>query len=284
MGLLIDEIVSFLAAGGLQSSVKTSGGRKVILTGEPQTVIVPIEVKSLSPEDSIMERDKIWEWLEERESKGEEYPLIITEDRWRRDGGSLKARLLAHLRHHSQIYARNCEIRRIEKKEAAAFLAEHHAYGSASCRYHYGMFLKRHTGHIAAEGSGILDPGTLVAVAQFSNARKWQKGDKVIRSYEWTRYASLSGVRVSGGMGRMLKRFIKDVRPDDIMSYADLEWSRGDAYSRLGFRPEGMKEGVTFVIAENTWERTPLKYCQNVRGRFLTNFGSFKYRMKLTEY
>ena len=31
------------------------------------------------------------------------------------------------------------------------------------------------------------DEKTLVAVAAFSNARKWIKGDKTIRSYEWTR-------------------------------------------------------------------------------------------------
>lgn len=280
MGRLTDEIVSFLRASAVESSVLMNGGVEVICTEDPQTLILPLEVKAPDLEESVLDSGRMWEWLEGQAV----HPVIISEDRWRRDEGSFRSRLLAHLRHHTQIYARNCEIRRIEKKEAAAFLAEHHAYGSAACKYHYGMFLKRHTGHLAAEGSCRLAPGTLVAVAQFSNARKWQKGDKTIRSYEWTRYASISGVRVSGGMGRMLKRFIADVRPDDIMSYADLEWSRGEAYRQLGFLPEGMKGPVSFIVDTDTWERTPVKYSQNVKGLFLTNFGSLKYRMKLTDY
>jgi hypothetical protein len=98
----------------------------------------------------------------------------------------------------------------------------------------------------------------LVAVATFSNARKWQKGDKVIRSYEWTRYASLPGVRISGGMGKVVKAFIEEVHPDDIMSYADLEWSEGKVYEQLGFVLEGRKDPVMFVVDE-AWRRFPIK-------------------------
>ena len=63
----------------------------------------------------------------------------------------MQARLLAHLEFFEQAYARNCEVRRIEKSEAEAFLKENHSYGYAACKYRYGLFLKRHTGHIAAE-------------------------------------------------------------------------------------------------------------------------------------
>ena len=101
--------------------------------------------------------------------------------------------------------------------------------------------------------SGIA-PGTLVAVATFSNARKWIKGDKTIRSYEWTRYASRPGVRLSGGMGKLLKAFIEEVLPDDIMTYADLEWSEGKVYEALGFALEGHKEPVNFYI-DASWRR-----------------------------
>ena len=168
----------------------------------------------------------------------------------------MKARLLAHLRIFTQIYARNCEVRKIDKQTAAEFLDKNHSYSDAACRYRYGLYLKRHTGHNA--GSTEVIPGTLVAVATFSNARKWKKGDKEIRSYEWTRYASLPGVRLSGGMGRLLKTFIEDVNPDDIMTYADLEWSEGKVYEQLGFQLEGVKEPVVFQI-DASWGRFPVK-------------------------
>ena len=295
MTSLAQEIGSFLTENGLSHSVQNDAGRGIIVVEKPHTVIFPIEVDAVTAEEALARSEEEWKRI-----KGytdvHGYPVIITEDRWRSDTGALRKRLLAHMLKHVQVYARNCEVRRIEKKEAAAFLAEHHSYGNASCRYHYGMFLKRHTGHNADSGVGWPEPGTLVAVAQFSNARKWVKGEKEIRSYEWTRYASLSGVRISGGMGRMLKTFIEDVKPDDIMSYADLEWSWGEAYSQLGFTLEGQKDPVTFVV-DGQWRRYPVKpgmtaetgnkeavIAGSTGNLFFRNFGSNKYRLKLTDY
>ena len=137
--------------------------------------------------------------------------------------------------------------------------------------------------------------GMLVAVATFSNARKWVKGGKEIRSYEWTRYASLPGLRVSGGMGKMLKTFINEVQPDDIMSYADLEWSEGSVYSQLGFTLEDRKDPVLFSVDPGSWQRSPVKsgmtdvpagnvIAGSTGNLFFRNFGSNKYRLKLTDY
>jgi hypothetical protein len=131
----------------------------------------------------------------------------------------------------------------------------------------------------------------MLAVATFSNARKWQKGEKVIRSYEWTRYASLPDLRISGGMGKMLKHFIKETDPDDIMSYADLEWSEGNAYEMLGFKLEGVKKPVIFKV-NASWERSPVKTetteCTSLQetagSLYFQNLGSNKYRLKLTDY
>ena len=226
-------------------------------------------------------------------------PLIISEDRWNRQREICQSRILAHLEIFFPIYARNCEVRKIDKNTAADFLSKTHSYGHATCRYCYGLFLKRHTGHIAAmlgndfplQQTDQAETGSLVSVASFSNARKWTKGDKLIRSYEWTRYASLPHLRVIGGMGRLLKAFIKDVQPDDIMSYADLEWSEGKVYEQLGFTFEGYKDPVCFRIDTENWSRNALRGQESVKSsseqnqlRFFQNFGSAKYRLKLTEY
>ena len=115
------------------------------------------------------------------------------------------------------------------------------------------------------------------------DARKWIKDGKEIRSYEWTRYASIPDLRVSGGMGKLLKAFIKEVQPDDIMSYADLEWSEGEVYERLGFISEAVKEPVLFQVDPHTWKRLPVK--SEISGNlFFRNFGSRKFRLKLTDY
>ncbi|MCI2107102.1 MAG: hypothetical protein LKK12_04195 [Bacteroidales bacterium] len=132
-----------------------------------------------------------------------------------------------------RLYARDCECKRIPKELADPFLAENHRLGATKCRYFYGLFLKK--------ASDELPAGTLVAVAGFSGPRIWQKGGSTIHSYEWVRYASVHGFGVDGGMGKLLKAFIDEVHPDDIMSYADASWSNGDVYRKLGFTEEAPK-------------------------------------------
>jgi hypothetical protein len=249
-----------------------------------------------SPEEAQVQAQRMEALAKDLSAEGHK-PIIITEDRWRRQQGMMRARLLAHLEVFIPMFARNCEVRKIDKETAKAFLQENHSYGDAACRYRYGLYLKRYTGK---RGEGVVHPGTLVAVATFSNARKWQKGEKTIRSYEWTRYASLPGVRINGGMGKMLKAFIKDVQPDDIMSYADLEWSEGAVYEQLGFKLDGRKDPVVFEV-DWQWQRSPVKpgMTEGVKpgmtkgvnesqpqtvSRYLQNLGSNKYRLKLTEY
>lgn len=260
MNRLAEEIAVFLEGKGFECSRQMRDGFDIICAGTADgrvsKVILPLEVSSLTPAEAVEASDRALECLEFMRVIAET-PLIVTEDRWRLQKDMMQERLLAHLEVFGQAFARNCEVRRIEKPEAHDFLMSNHSYGDAACRYRYGLFLKRQTGHLAADAA--LVPGTLLAVATFSNARKWVKGGREIRSYEWTRYASLPGVRVNGGMGKMLKAFIEDVGPDDVMSYADLEWSRGDVYRQLGFVLEGQKKPVLFSVDPGTWKRSPVR-------------------------
>ena len=208
------------------------------------------------------------------------------------------------------VFARNCEIRRIDRELAASFLNACHLYGDCAAAYRYGLFVSRSSGVAkgaaeggavgsaegsaegvaegsaegcvvegaeggamgsaegvavgAAEGRQTYPVGTLVAVASFSKARRWsKKGEngeqETICSYEWLRYAPLPELRVLGGMGRILARFIEDFHPDDIMSYVPLRHFSGEVYESLGFVSEGVK------VFENGEQ-------------------SRKYRLKLKEY
>ena len=217
------------------------------------------------------------------------------------------------------VFARNCEIRRIDRELAASFLNACHLYGDCAAAYRYGLFVSRSPGgaKVAAEGGAVSSAegsaegvavgcvegcadgcsegcveeggamgaavdsaegcavgaaegrqtypvGTLVAVASFSKARRWSKKSEngeqeTICSYEWLRYASLPELRVLGGMGRILARFIEDFHPDDIMSYVPLRHFSGEVYESLGFVSEGVK------VFENGEQ-------------------SRKYRLKLKEY
>lgn len=285
------EIADFLEGHGIGYEFRTVCGLTVIAAKSPVSgrsrTIVPTGISARSPHEAEIRRRQIAEALES--CAGPDSTITVTEDLWRRCPGMMRARLLAHLEIFLGLYARNCEIRRIGKQEAAAFLKDNHSYGDASCRYRYGMYLKRYTGHSLDSITGDMaiphpEAGELVAVSEFSNPRTWMKGERKIRSYEWVRYASLAGTRISGGMGKMLGHFIREVHPDDIMSYADLEWSDGAVYRRLGFTLEGTRPAVAFEVDGMTWERIPAGRGTVGSPFYFINSGSAKYRLKLTEY
>ena len=306
------EICSILDDAAVPYTVETTCGHEAIFIRKQSAgiateemlsaVIIPASIKTLDMETATGEAESLQSAISQIAAQSGIYPLTIAEDRWRSQHEMMRSRMLAHLRIFTQIYARNCEVRKIDKATAAGFLDKNHSYGDAQCRYRYGLYLKRHTGHNARMSTGgketcNITPGTLVAVATFSNARKWIKGDKTIKSYEWTRYASLPGVRLSGGMGKLLNTFIEEVNPDDIMTYADLEWSEGKVYEALGFVLEGFKEPIVFHV-DQTWRRFPVKQasteCPSLPegvslpktsgNLYYKNLGSNKYRLKLTDY
>lgn len=290
---LFREICEVLDAAAVKYTTETVCGYDVLLisakpaahagsdAARPQAAVIPVSITAPDLETAMRDADALQDVTSQVVLQKGLYPLTIAEDRWRSQQQMMRSRLLAHTQIFTQIYARNCEVRKIDRLTAGGFLSANHSYGDAKCRYCYGLYLKRYTGHTEDQNPGI-EPGTLVAVATFSNARKWIKADKTIRSYEWTRYASLPGVRLSGGMGKLLKAFIEEVRPDDIMTYADLEWSEGKVYEALGFVLEGQKEAVGFVI-DSSWKRLPAKPAMTGKVYF-RNLGSNKYRLKLTDY
>ena len=205
MSRLIEDIGAFLNANGFEYSFQIRHDFDVIcartMDGQHTRVILPLEISAGTLEEAVKESLRAHEAVRSIRTL-EGYPIIIPEDRWKRQRPMMEARLLAHMEVFSQAYARNCEVRRIDKETAQRFLNDNHSYGYAACKYRYGLFLKRHTGHIAREieeerflGCARNDNrsdrgdivGTLIAVATFSNARKWIKDGKESRSYEWTR-------------------------------------------------------------------------------------------------
>jgi hypothetical protein len=101
----------------------------------------------------------------------------------------------------------------------------------------------------------------------------------VFDSYEWVRYASLPDIRVVGGMGRLFKAFLEDLecnkqcrivsdvkigltgqgmRPFEVMTYSDTEWSSGDVYEKLGFRLVQERKPVEFYVHRDTFERVAI--------------------------
>lgn len=207
--------------------------------------------------------------------------LYLYEDRWMSGGDVLKKRILSRMGYFESVFARKCEVVSGGKiaENVSRFLDKYHSYGRAKCKYRYALMYK----------------GEMVAAATFSSPRPMPREDgRTYLSFEWVRYASVSGMRVVGGMGKLLKSFVEDAlvigeregMPIEIMSYSDNEWSSGDVYNRLGFRKIGERDPVRYFVDSETYTRYSLrKYTLLAaeRGSFyeISNQGSKKFLLTL---
>ena len=234
--------------------------------------------------------------------------FFLYEDAFRRGEEQWRKRVLARCGVFESVFARKCRVVRLqsqkEKELAHAFLEENHSLGWCGCKACYGL---------------LGQDGSLFAVASFSSAlavKRYHGKDLFVdvgpdselqcdgipfESYQWLRYASVAGVRVAGGMGRLLKAFIKDLQASlsdghgtgsrgiEIMSYSDNEWSCGNVYRELGFSECGGRGAVEFLVDGMSWRRfrkLPLNEDGNSAGRargmsVVKNCGSKRYLLQL---
>ncbi|MDR1553207.1 MAG: hypothetical protein LBS69_07080 [Prevotellaceae bacterium] len=165
--------------------------------------------------------------------------IIVREDKWITKKNIMRWRILSHLGKFVRIHGRLCDSRRITKTQATEFLLQNHLYDSPFAKYKYGLFYKNQ----------------LVAVASFSGGRPIVRNEKTYRSYELVRFANYQNYVVYGGMGKLISHFIAEQNPDDIMSYADIDWSVGKSYVKLGFEFIEYTEPQKFYLNVKTCQR-----------------------------
>ncbi|MFA7115687.1 MAG: hypothetical protein WC140_00425 [Bacteroidales bacterium] len=226
--------------------------------------------------------------------------VYLYEDLWMSKMEMIKDRIKMHLGFGKSVFARNCECKRINSTLAKSFLKETHVYGFARARYHFGLFIKKDRSVLTKDrlvlGSKNENSklGLLVAVASFSAPRKMTIDRGGIKSYEWVRYASSQGIRVVGGMGKVMMSFVRLLRPNnikilkslesfEIMSYADCEWSNGNVYRKLGFQEISIKDPVSFNV-DSEFNRCPINKNDNAllnksydSNIIISNLGSIKF-------
>jgi hypothetical protein len=162
--------------------------------------------------------------------------IHIWEDVWFRKLAVVQSRILALFQRSRRIHGRLCEVRRIDKATVDIFLQNNHLQTLTGAKYKYGLFVKAayHTRYADSLGAEAL--AQPVAVATFSTARKFVRNGQVFRSFELIRFANLSFFTVVGGLDKLLAAFVAEHQPDDLMTYADRDWSNGHGYQQLGFR------------------------------------------------
>ena len=77
----------------------------------------------------------------------------------------------------------------------------------------------------------------------------------------------------------LIKHFIKEQQPDDIVTYIDKEWSEGNGFKRLGFRLIEQTPPQYFYVDPNSFER---HYARNQDTDIkVSNCGNYKLMLDL---
>lgn len=146
----------------------------------------------------------------------------------------IASQIQSRLHLNKVIYARQCQVIKLDKKVTADFLDRYHLMNSTSSAYQFGLVYQEE----------------LVAVATFSKGRKMQRLPQQQRSFELIRFCSRAGITVAGGLSKLLLHFARLRSAGDIMTYIDTSTSDGKAYLNAGFRHHGRTDARTFVVCK----------------------------------
>lgn len=144
--------------------------------------------------------------------------IMIYEYQWILRKSIILNRLKSILGKDTTIYARNTHIKEVSFDDTNNFCDTYHLQGKTISKYRYGLYYD----------------DKLVALMTFGkdrfNNNKYE--------YELLRY--VSNGTIVGGASKLFSHFIKTLKPKSIMSYADMDWSCGNLYEKLGFYKIGI--------------------------------------------
>lgn len=187
--------------------------------------------------------------------------IHLWQDVWISRPEQVIARISSILGLNKRIHGRKTKVQKIDKTLAESFLNENHLQGFVRSRYKLGLFEKN----------------DLVAVATFSALRKMNY-EADYKSAELIRFAVRAGYSVTGGLSKLIQHFYNAYQPNDLMSYADRDWSAGEAYAKIGFQQTAILAPQYYELDENL-HRKLLKELP-VTAAKVFNTGSLKYIFK----
>lgn len=193
----------------------------------------------------------------------------VWEDQWRQKRPIMESRIMSLLGKTKRVHARATKVVKLVKPQLLTFLEENHLSVPVTGKHKYGLTYN----------------DELVAVALFSASCPVHRNGVVYNSHELVRFCSKNNVTVVGGLSKLIKHFSKVHHPDDIMSYADLDWSVGKSYTRLGFKKIGKLPPQTFYVDPGTLERYYKINVPEEKQHLLAfqNQGSAKYLLDLKQ-
>lgn len=163
----------------------------------------------------------------------------LWEDIWLTRPRQVIGRLSSMLGLNRKIHGRKTKIQLITQAVADEFFNRNHLQGSAKARYKYALTLD----------------DRIVAMASFSAKRAMTRKAEGYTSIELILFATEEGYTVQGGLSKLIKHVAKTIAPNDVMTYADLDWSYGKGYEKLGFQLDEQTAAAEIFLDQQTMTR-----------------------------
>ena len=164
----------------------------------------------------------------------------LWEDVWLQRRTQVLSRISSFCGLNTTLFARKATIGALDSQAVKTFLDDNHLQGYIKTKFSYGLEINQ----------------KLVAVACFSAIRPMKSKGDHYQSAELVRFATLAGFTVVGGLSKLIKHFTKQVAFNDLMTYADRDWSLGKGYDHLNFHQTAVTAPVFFYIELDSLKRT----------------------------
>lgn len=163
----------------------------------------------------------------------------LWEDIWDTRRNQVMSRLHSFCGLNQSLHGRKTKVTSLDLSETRTFLDVNHLQGYIKTKHNYGLFLG----------------DELVAAACFAAPRPMKSKGANYKSAELVRFATKSGFTIVGGLGKLIKAFSEEVTVNDLMTYADRDWSLGKGYDKLGFAAIGQTKPLFFYVDEKSMQR-----------------------------
>lgn len=141
--------------------------------------------------------------------------IHIFEYEWNKNEDRIKQYLKNMVLDKDIIYARETEVKEIDKIDSSEFFEKYHIQGNQGAEIYIGLIYNNE----------------IVSVMTFGKPRFNNN-----YQYELIRYATKHGITIVGGAEKMFKYFINNYKPKSILTYTDISKFTGNIYTKLGFK------------------------------------------------
>lgn len=180
--------------------------------------------------------------------------IYVWADQWHSARPIVISRLNSLLGLNFKLPARVFSIKRIDRIVSDDFLNTNHLQFAVNSKIKYGLYLPKRYFRLLGKTQEFDEKKheILFAVMTFSSPKKFFEENKVILSYELIRFATKNGFNIIGGFSKMLRFFIDEKIPGNIMTYIDADWSDGEGFKKMGFKFIEKTKPMYFKLDDNT--------------------------------